>query len=215
MGRGKKVVVRTLDHVSFQFHQGGRVGLIGHNGSGKSTLLRVLAGAYEPVGGTLQVNGRVASMLSLTLGIDTEATGHENVCLISVLSGMSNAEIERRKREIEAFTELGAYLDMPMRTYSSGMTMRIGFAIATSVDADIILMDEWVSVGDAHFVERADQPARVRRARRPARARVAFSRVAAQGVQQSHAARARPDRRIRTAGGGAGHIRGEVLGTSR
>ncbi|MFO1205415.1 MAG: hypothetical protein U1E63_06755 [Burkholderiales bacterium] len=96
-------------------------------------------------------------MLSLTLGIDTEATGRENIRLQSVLFGMSNADIERRKQEIEDFTELGEYLDMPVRTYSSGMAMRIGFGVATSVDADIILMDEWVSVGDANFVDKADQ----------------------------------------------------------
>lgn len=153
----EKIVIRALDHVSFEFHRGDRVGLIGHNGSGKSTLLRVLAGAYEPVGGTLQVRGRVASMLSLTLGIDTEATGRENIRLQSVLFGMSNDDIERRKQEIEEFTELGEYLDMPLRTYSSGMAMRIGFGVATALDAEVILMDEWVSVGDAHFVDKADQ----------------------------------------------------------
>ena len=147
-GAGEKIVIRALDHVTFDLQTGDRVGLIGHNGSGKSTLLRVLAGAYEPVSGNLQVRGRVASMLSLTLGIDTEATGEENIRLLSVLFGVSNADIERKMQEIEAFTELGEYLDMPLRTYSSGMAMRIGFGVATSVDAEIILMDEWVSVGD-------------------------------------------------------------------
>ena len=156
-GAGEKIVVRALDHVSFDLHEGDRVALIGHNGSGKSTLLRVLAGAYEPVSGELAVNGRVASMLSLSIGTDTEATGRENIRLLSVLFGLSDTEIERKTQEIEAFTELGAYLDMPLRTYSSGMALRLGFAVATSVDAEIILMDEWVSVGDALFVEKADQ----------------------------------------------------------
>ena len=152
-----RVVVRALDHVSFEVHEGDRLALVGHNGSGKSTLLRVLAGAYDPVGGRLEVRGRVASMLSITLGIDLESTGYENIRLQGILFGMSKAAIERKIDEIAEFTELGDYLAMPLRTYSSGMQMRIAFAVATSIDPEIILMDEWIGVGDAHFMERADQ----------------------------------------------------------
>ncbi len=154
---GDRVVVRALDHVSFELHEGDRVALVGHNGSGKSTLLRVLAGAYDPIGGRLEVRGRVASMLSITLGIDLESTGYENIRLQGILFGMSNAAIERKIDEIAEFTELGDYLSMPLRTYSSGMQMRIAFAVATSIDPEIILMDEWIGVGDAHFMEKADQ----------------------------------------------------------
>ena len=125
---GDRVVVRALDHVSFELHEGDRVALVGHNGSGKSTLLRVLAGAYDPVGGRLEVRGRVASMLSITLGIDLESTGYENIRLQGILFGMSKSAIERKIDEIAEFTELGDYLAMPLRTYSSGMQMRIAFA---------------------------------------------------------------------------------------
>ena len=154
---GDRVVVRALDHVSFELHEGDRVALVGHNGSGKSTLLRVLAGTYDPVGGRLEVRGRVASMLSITLGIDLESTGYENIRLQGLLFGMSKSAIERKLDEIAEFTELGDYLAMPLRTYSSGMQMRLAFAVATSIDPEIILMDEWIGVGDAHFMEKADQ----------------------------------------------------------
>lgn len=151
------VVVRALDGVSFTISEGDRVGLVGHNGSGKSTLLRVLAGAYEPVTGTVEVRGSVASMLSITLGLDPEATGMENIFLRAALMGISGARTREMVDEICAFAELGDYIDMPMRTYSSGMSMRLAFAISTCVSSDILLMDEWLSVGDASFSEKAAQ----------------------------------------------------------
>jgi lipopolysaccharide transport system ATP-binding protein len=150
-----RMVVRALDKVSFEFVDGDRVGLIGHNGSGKSTLLRVLAGIYEPVGGELKVDGRVTSMLSITLGMDPEASGLENIYMRGVVMGLSNKQIRRLVDDVADFSGIGDYLELPMRTYSSGMSMRLAFAISTSVDADIILMDEWLSVGDADFVEKA------------------------------------------------------------
>lgn len=154
---GEHVIVRALNRVSFQFAEGDRVGIVGHNGSGKTTLLRVLVGAYEPVQGFIKVTGRIASMLNLTLGMDMEATGYENVFLRAALMGMKPREIESMVAEICEFSGLGDYMDMPMRTYSSGMSMRLAFTIATSVAADIIVMDEWLSAGDHSFAEKAQE----------------------------------------------------------
>ena len=151
-----RVVVRAIDHCSFDIQQGDRVGLLGHNGSGKTTLLRVLAGVYEPSLGTISVLGKVAPMLSITLGMDMEATGLENIYLRGVVMGMKPREIEPLVNEICEFSELGDYIYMPVRTYSSGMAMRLAFAVSTSVSADIILMDEWLSVGDSSFAKKAE-----------------------------------------------------------
>lgn len=153
----ERIVVRALNGVSFELREGERVGLVGHNGSGKTTLLRVLAGAYEPVSGTLEIEGRVASMLSISLGMDPEATGYENIFLRAAIMGMRPREIAPLVEEIREFSELGDYLHMPLRTYSSGMAMRLAFAISTCVTADIILMDEWLSVGDAAFARKAQE----------------------------------------------------------
>ncbi len=152
---GDHVVVRALDAIDLDCREGDRVGLVGPNGSGKSTLLRVLAGSYEPVSGTIEVSGRVATMLSVWLGMNTEATGYENIFLRGTIMGLTRRAIEPMVDDIAAFTELGEFLDMPLRTYSSGMAMRLAFAISTCVTADIILMDEWLSVGDAAFAEKA------------------------------------------------------------
>jgi len=149
------VLVRALDDVSFELRDGDRVGLVGHNGSGKSTLLRVLAGAYEPVRGRVSIEGRIASMLNIWIGIDQQATGYENIFLRGVVMGFRPREIRPLVDEIIAFSELGDYIHMPMRTYSSGMAMRLAFAISTCVSADILLMDEWLSVGDHAFSEKA------------------------------------------------------------
>ena len=151
----KRVVVRALNNVCFEFREGDRVGIVGHNGSGKTTLLRVLAGAYEPVSGTIDVSGRVASMLSITVGMDMEATGYENIFLRTAIMGFTPKSVGPLVDDIVDFSELGDYIHMPIRTYSSGMVMRLAFAISTSVSADIILMDEWLSAGDAAFAQKA------------------------------------------------------------
>ena len=153
----ERVVVRALDGVSFEFREGDRIGIVGHNGSGKTTLLRVIAGAYEPVSGAIETRGRIASMLSITLGMDPEATGYENIFLRAAIMGLKPREVAPMVSEIREFSELGDYLDMPIRTYSSGMSMRLAFAISTCIAADIILMDEWLSVGDPAFREKAQQ----------------------------------------------------------
>lgn len=154
---GSRAVVRAIDNLTLNINKGERVGLLGHNGSGKTTLLRVLVGAYEPVSGCLDVNGRVASLLDLSLGMDHDATGYENIFLRGLMMGLSPAEIHAKTDEIAEFTELGEYLDMPVRTYSSGMQLRLAFGVSTSIDADILIMDEWLSVGDAAFSQKAAQ----------------------------------------------------------
>jgi lipopolysaccharide transport system ATP-binding protein len=154
---GDRVVVKALDDLNFDIKAGDRVGLSGHNGSGKTTLLRVLAGAYEPVSGSLEVQGRIASLLDLSLGMDHDATGYENIFLRGILMGLTPREIRAKTQEIAEFTELGEYLDMPVRTYSSGMQLRLAFAVSTSVNADILIMDEWLSVGDADFNQKAEK----------------------------------------------------------
>ena len=152
-----RVLVRALDNLNFEFHEGDRVGLVGHNGSGKSTLLQVLAGIYEPAAGELLVNGKITSMLGITLGMDADVTGLENIYIRGRLMGLTRGKIDTMVDEIANFAGIGDYLHLPMRTYSSGMSMRLAFAIATSVEADIILMDEWLSVGDADFVSKAKE----------------------------------------------------------
>jgi lipopolysaccharide transport system ATP-binding protein len=152
-----RIVIRALDRCTFDFQPGDRVGLVGHNGSGKTTLLRVLAGVYQPTYGSISVAGKVTSMLSITLGMDDEATGMENIYLRGVIMGLRPRDIDLLVDDICEFSELGDYLHVPVRTYSSGMLMRLAFAVSTSVSADVILMDEWLSVGDASFAKKAQQ----------------------------------------------------------
>ena len=150
------VVVRALQNLSFEFSDGDRVGLIGQNGAGKSTLLRVLSGVYQPTHGTVASQGHVASLIDISLGIDHEATGRENILLRGALLGFSKTEIETKLDEIIAFSELSEFIDMPVRTYSSGMHLRLAFAVSTVIRPEILLMDEWLSVGDDRFQHKAE-----------------------------------------------------------
>ncbi|MEX3854217.1 ABC transporter ATP-binding protein [Paraburkholderia sp. BR10923] len=152
---GRHAVVRAIDDLSFTFGEGERIGLIGHNGSGKTTLLRTLSGVYAPVRGELKVQGKIASLLDVSMGLDPDATGFENIYLRGILDGLKPARIRSKIDEIADFSELGDYLNLPVRTYSSGMMLRLAFAISTSVEADILIMDEWLSVGDAEFSVKA------------------------------------------------------------
>jgi len=143
--------VQALEGISFTLKQGDRLGLLGHNGAGKTTLIRVLAGIYEPTTGSLRTVGRNVPMFDIGLGMDEEASGYENIRTRGLILGLSPEEIEERVPEIVEFAELGEYLELPIRTYSSGMLLRLVFSIAASMHGDIILMDEWIAVGDANF----------------------------------------------------------------
>jgi len=143
--------VTAISNLNLELKAGDRLGLIGHNGSGKTTLLRALSGAYEPDDGTIDVHGRIAALLNLGLGIDPSATGYDNIRLRGRIAGLSSKEIDARMDEIAAFTGLGPFLAMPVKTYSAGMQARLAFSAATAVEADVLLMDEWISVGDADF----------------------------------------------------------------
>jgi len=151
------VVVKALRELSFTVVHGERVGLVGPNGAGKSTLLRVLAGIYEPTQGLVESEGRPVALFDPSLGMDMEATGYENIMLRGLLMGLSRPELREKTADIAAFTELGEYLAMPVRTYSSGMLLRLAFAVSTSFVPDILLMDEWIGAGDARFLDKAQE----------------------------------------------------------
>lgn len=151
------VVVEALRDVSLELKLGDRLALIGHNGAGKTTLLRVLAGVYEPISGSIDVRGRVAPLFDIGVGIDPEATGYENIRLRGALLGIPRQKLDEQAQEIVDFAELGDYMNMPVRTYSSGMMLRLAFAISTCVTPEILLMDEYLSVGDARFIHKAEE----------------------------------------------------------
>lgn len=151
------VIVRALTGLDFKVETGERVGLLGHNGAGKSTLLRVLSGVYSPQGGRAEVSGKVSSLIDLSLGINPEASGRENIFIRGALLGMKRAEIARHFDEIVEFSELGDFIEMPVRTYSSGMHLRLAFSVSTVIQPEILLMDEWLSVGDESFQNKAEQ----------------------------------------------------------
>ncbi|MBV2143769.1 ABC transporter ATP-binding protein [Falsochrobactrum sp. TDYN1] len=150
------VIVRGLDNVSLTFRDGDRVGLIGHNGSGKTTLLRVLSGIYTPTHGSAVIDGHCVSLININLGIDPDATGRENIRLRSAMMGMPPEEIAEKFDQIADFSGLGEFLDVPFRTYSSGMQLRLAFATSTAVRPEILIMDEWLSTGDEDFKDRAN-----------------------------------------------------------
>lgn len=149
------LTVKALDNLNFSLKEGDRVGLIGHNGAGKSTLLRILAGIYEPTAGIIQISGKVTAVLDVMMGLDQESTGYENILTRGVLYHLTLKEIKAKQQEIADFTELGSFLSIPVKTYSSGMMLRLAFAIATSIQPEILILDEIVSVGDASFLEKA------------------------------------------------------------
>lgn len=152
-----RVVVRALQGISFTFNDGARIGLLGHNGAGKSTMLRALSGVYFPTRGTATIEGEIGSLIDISLGINPEATGRENVFVRGQLLGLNKKQIAEKYDEIVDFAELGDFMEMPVRTYSSGMHLRLAFAVSTVVRPEILLMDEWLSVGDENFKHKAEE----------------------------------------------------------
>jgi lipopolysaccharide transport system ATP-binding protein len=155
-GESGRVIVKALENVSLTLQHGDRVGLLGHNGAGKTTLLRVLAGVYEPTAGLVAVKGKVTALFDVALGLDQEATGYENIFLRGMVLGIHRKQLQSAIDDIAAFTELGDYLHMPIRTYSTGMALRLSFGISTAVHPDILLMDEYFAVGDESFMKKAE-----------------------------------------------------------
>jgi lipopolysaccharide transport system ATP-binding protein len=152
---GCNVYVRALDGVDLDIASGDRVGIYGNNGSGKTTLLKVLAGIYPISDGTLNIQGDITSFISMSLGMDPDLTGFENITFRARLLGMSDKQIETVINCAGNFSELGDYLDLPIRTYSNGMLTRLSFSLVTAFEPEILLMDEWLSVGDQGFQEKA------------------------------------------------------------
>jgi ABC-2 type transport system ATP-binding protein/lipopolysaccharide transport system ATP-binding protein len=152
-----RVSVMALRDVSLTLRDGDRLALVGHNGAGKSTMLRVMSGVYEPPVGRAIIDGSVSALTDIMMGMDAEATGYENILLRSVFLGVSVKEAQRSIKDIEEFTGLGDFLNLPMRTYSSGMMVRLAFAVSTAVTPEILIMDEIIGAGDAAFFVRAEE----------------------------------------------------------
>jgi ABC-type polysaccharide/polyol phosphate transport system ATPase subunit len=156
-GRGQRAVkeVKAIKNVSFDVRNGTSMGIIGSNGAGKSTLLRAMAGILPPTSGSIEVWGRASTLLALGVGFNHSLSGRENIILGGLAAGLSRREVEERAAEVAEWTELGDFIEMPMRTYSSGMTARVGFSVAVHMKPDILMIDEALSTGDAHFREKA------------------------------------------------------------
>jgi ABC-type polysaccharide/polyol phosphate transport system ATPase subunit len=152
-----RINVRALNQLTFDIENGERLAIIGPNGAGKTTLLKVLAGIYEPTQGRLLSEGKISALLDTSVGLNPDATGRENIVLRGMYLNIHPREMRARAGAIAEFTELGHYLDMPVRTYSAGMMIRLAFAISTCIPPEILVMDEWLAAGDAHFLAKAQQ----------------------------------------------------------
>ena len=150
------IIVKILKNLNFELKKGDKLGIIGPNGAGKSTLLRAITGVYPPTKGKVITQGNVASLIDISLGIDHEATGRENIFLRGALLGIMKAEMKEMIDEIIDFSDLNEFIDMPVRTYSSGMHLRLAFSVSTVIKPEILIMDEWLSVGDENFKNKAD-----------------------------------------------------------
>jgi lipopolysaccharide transport system ATP-binding protein len=151
----KRVVIQALRDITFSLRSGDRLGLVGSNGAGKTTLLRAMAGIYEPVTGSVRIQGTLNALLDPNLGMNPDMTGRENIMLRGLYNGLGNAAIRRLEEDVAAFAELGDFINLPIRIFSSGMLVRLGFALATAIRPQVLLMDEWFLAGDAAFMEKA------------------------------------------------------------
>lgn len=147
--------IAALNEISFQLRSGDRMALVGKNGAGKTTLLKVIAGIYSPSAGNVLTEGKIATLFQMGMGMRPTATGYRNILLQGLIQGHSKQEISALTEDIEEFTELGEFLNLPVNTYSQGMAMRLNFAVATAMHPDILIMDEWLGAGDATFREKA------------------------------------------------------------
>jgi ABC-2 type transport system ATP-binding protein len=152
---GGHKLVRALDNLSFEITSGVRLGLLGSNGAGKSTLLKMIAGIYPPSAGKLDIGGTISSVLDLGVGMDSDATGRDNIVLMGYLRGFTRQQSEAHSEDVIEFADIGNFIDMPVRTYSAGMMTRLAFALATTIVPDILLLDEIVAAGDAAFVNKS------------------------------------------------------------
>ena len=155
--KGGHLSIEALKDLNLEIRSGDRLGIVGHNGAGKSTLLRLLSGVFEPSSGKISRSGSISSLVDIALGINGENTGKENIFLRGKLMGLSKKQIDQKIEEIIEFSELGDYINLPVRIYSSGMLLRLAFSVSTSISADILIMDEWLSVGDGAFAERSSE----------------------------------------------------------
>lgn len=156
IGTDSKVpIIEALRDITLSLRTGDRVALVGHNGAGKSTLLRLMAGIYEPTRGRARVRGKVAPVFDLAVGMDPEISGLDNILIRGLFLGMTRKQMEERVDDIAAFTELGDYLSMPLRTYSTGMRVRLALGVVTSIDPEILLLDEGIGAVDAEFLAKA------------------------------------------------------------
>lgn len=149
-------LVKSLKDINLEISSGERIGLVGHNGAGKTTLLRVLSGIYKPTHGDIKIDGQCTSLINISLGIDPEATGRENIKIRATMMGLKPEEIEKKIEDIIEFTGLGNFIHLPFRTYSTGMQLRLAFAVSTAIKPQILIMDEWLSTGDENFKEKAE-----------------------------------------------------------
>jgi lipopolysaccharide transport system ATP-binding protein len=153
--RRHRMVVQALRNIDIVLNSGDRLGLVGSNGAGKTTLLRTIAGIYEPTVGRVAVQGSLNALLDPNLGMNAELTGRENIMLRGLYNGFTKAQIAAMEEDVQSFAELGAFLDLPVRLYSSGMVVRLGFAMATAIRPQVLLMDEWFLAGDQQFIDKA------------------------------------------------------------
>ena len=157
LSSNNKLIVSALDGIDLTIEEGGRLGILGHNGSGKSTLLRLMAGVYSPTRGTIETEGRISTLFNISLGMDMDISGSDNIRLQSLIFGMSPEEIDEVLPDIEEFTQLSDFLSLPVRTYSTGMRARLSFGVATALRPDILLLDEVIGAGDTAFMNRASR----------------------------------------------------------